>query len=105
MSVRVPEYLTVAERRSDSGGRLPLPEYGPPQQMAYSGRPGFIGAQMHVAGNMPTSPESSYFYYPEAFRSASLPNTAIAPWHLSNTYASGMRSMEIMSETRKVLLT
>ena len=102
MSVRMPEYMTVAERRSDSGGRLPLPEYGPSQRMhmAYSGQPGFAGAQMHGSGNVPASPSGSYFYYPETFRSASLPATAIAPtWHLSSSYASGMHSMEIMSAT------
>ena len=103
MTVGMPEYLTVAERRSDSGGRLPLSEYGPPQRMANSGHPRFSGAQMHVSGNMPTSPAGGYFYYPETFRSASVPApaTAIAPWHLSNSYASGMHSMEIMSVNSK----
>jgi len=89
MSVRMPEYMSVAERRSDGGGRLPLPEYGPSQRMAYSGHPGFAGDQMHVSGgNMPTSPSGGYFYYPETFRSASAPASAVAPWHLSSSHAS-----------------
>ena len=90
----MPHYITaVAERRSDSGGRLPLPEYGNTQRMAFSGQPA-------LAGKMAATNSGSYFYYPETFRSANKPiTTAIAPWHHKNIYDSGTLSLEILSVT------
>ena len=95
MSAGVPHYITaVAERRSDSGGRLPLPEYGHAQGMAYSGQPA-------LAEKMAATNSGSYFYYPETFRSAAVPITAIAPWHHKNIDALGILSMEISSVTHE----